>query len=175
MPFINITHKKQTRANDCWYACIQMLKTWRAGGVKTKPTGAGVRHHRNLGPFSKVWGNPLGGDDADFQAILTQNGLQDLMADQMVYTHNLAALQDICDRFGPYIVGGEFGQALRVRGTSHWLMKRMGHYIVVVGTDQGSGNVIVHDPWRSHRTEMSVARFRRLMWRGDGRTLIACA
>ena len=36
---IEIAHTMKTKANDCWYARVQMLKTWKANGVKSQPQG----------------------------------------------------------------------------------------------------------------------------------------
>ena len=36
---IQLTHKTQTKANDCWYASVQMLKSWANNSVKAKPSG----------------------------------------------------------------------------------------------------------------------------------------
>lgn len=169
MPYINLTHKQQTRLNDCWYACIQMLKTWRAG-AKTKPTGNAVNAHRNAGAFGGgFWGHTLGGADPQYQAILTENALREVS--DSVYTNTATDLQTAIDNFGPLIIGGDFGQVARIRGTNNWILKGMGHYIVAVGTDPGQ--VHVHDPWRSHRTILPWADFRAQVWKATAKTIVA--
>ena len=177
VPVIQLTHKKQTRANDCWYACMQMLKTHRAGGVKTKVTGPAMQHHRNRGVFSGFWGNDIGSNDGDFAGVLAQNNLRDISTDiwESGELNSINRVQNMCDRFGPVMVGGRFGQVLRVRGTSHWMIKRQGHYIVVVGANPYANTVIVHNPWRSHRTEMPIDRFARLVWQDAEVTAVALA
>jgi hypothetical protein len=58
----DITHKKQKKAMDCWYACIQMLLTWQNGQEKTKPRGEAVKGHRNACAMAlrrTAWPRPL--------------------------------------------------------------------------------------------------------------------
>ena len=76
MPRLEIVHKHQTRLNDCWYACIQMIRTWKHDGAKTKAVGAGVRAHRGRGLFGGgFWGWTLGKHSPQWQAILDENEL----------------------------------------------------------------------------------------------------
>lgn len=171
MPYLNLTHKTQTKLNDCWYACIQMLKTYQAG-QKTKPTGAAVNAHRKAGALNGgFWGHALGANDPQFVGILQQNGLQDVSDD--VGTNSVEAIQLYIDRYGPLIIGGDFGQVARIRGTNTWLLKGMGHYIVLIGTDPGV--VHIHDPWHTHRTQMPFATFRAQVWKATARTIVALA
>lgn len=171
MTRIALTHKHQTRANDCWYACIQMLRTYANDGTKTKPVGQGVTSHRNQGPFSLIWGNPLGSDDPHYQNILTSNGLIDVST--RVGTGSRQAIQDGVTNFGPLIFGGDFGKVLRLRGTNKWLLRGMGHYIVVTGTDADANVVHINDPWHTRHGDMVWNAFYAEVWKGDGRTIIA--
>lgn len=170
LPFINLTHKKQTRLNDCWYACMQMLKTWQAGDVKTKAIGPAVNAHRNAGAFGGgFWGHTFGQGDAQYQSILNENGLRDV--GHLAYTNTATDLQTAIDNLGPLIIGGDFGQVARIRGTNTWILKGMGHYILAVGTDPGQ--VHIHDPWHSHRTIMPWATFRAQVWKATAKTIVA--
>lgn len=171
MPRIQLTHKHQTRLNDCWYACIQMIRTWKEG-VKTKASGAGVTAHRNRGPLGGgFWGFTLGAGDAEWNNILQQNQLLDVS--DSVATNTAHSIQAAVDLHGPLIFGGDFGKVGRVPGTRRHLMTGMGHYIVVVGTSGASDMVHIHDPWHTQGGDMSFQEFRQLVWKADGRTIVA--
>lgn len=88
---IRIKHKQQTTSNDCWYACAQMLLTWKYGGVKTKPSG----HHTgklHTGPLAHT----LHADymqSKHLKGVLNENGLKiitrlDLTDFHNVFTHS---------------------------------------------------------------------------------------
>ena len=127
---IQIQHKTQTRANDCWYACIQMLRTHRAH-QKSKPQGAGVRIHRNANT-GIVWGQKLGASDPQFQNILKSNNLIIVPA----LLSDAGYIQGALDEHGPLMVLGDFFSI----GP-----KQFGHWIVITGTAPNE-KVHIHDP-----------------------------
>lgn len=136
MPNILIQHKTQTRANDCWYACIQMLRTYRAG-KKSKPEGAGVKAHRDESmPLSweLVWGHKLGENSPQFKNILRSNNLIDVGGS--VLFSDARYIQDALDKHGPLMVLGDFCSIG---------VKEFGHWVVVTGTDL-KNKVHIHDP-----------------------------
>lgn len=169
MARLPITHKNQTRLNDCWYACIQMLRTYKNNGLKTKPQG--VTLHRDKKLFAPVWGNPLGADDPEYRNILEANDLRDVSAS--VGVGSLKLLQEAVDTYGPLIVGGGFGKLLRVPGTNRWLVRGLGHYVVVAGTDTVADTVLINDPDKRQEGSVPFASFKAEAWRGDQRTIIA--
>lgn len=171
MPRINIAHKKQTKLNDCWYACIQMIKTHKANGIKCKPIGTGVTAHREAGAArGGFWGHALGKSDTEFNKIMSDNNIRVLGFADMT---SLNTIQQCIDIYGPLIVGGDFGKIARIRGTNKWLMTGFGHYIVLAGTEATNNILYIHDPWRSHGTEMPFATFDQQVWKGNDQTVIA--
>lgn len=171
MPQFNIVHKHQTKLNDCWYACMQMLRTHRANGTKVKPMGSGVNNHRKAG-FANggFWGQTLGQDDTEFDTILQQNKLKLLNNANLTST---AAIQATLDLHGPIMVGGDFGKIGRIRGTHKWMLEGLGHFVVVAGVNQQSGKVQIHDPWHTRGTEMSFTDFNAQVWKDGITTVIA--
>ena len=125
-----IQHKTQTRANDCWYACIQMLRSHRLS-TKTKPKGPGVRIHRNANT-GIVWGKKLGGSDPQFQNILKSNNLITVPA----LLSDAKYIRNALDEYGPLMVLGDFFSICRID---------FGHWIVITGTDAGE-KIHIHDP-----------------------------
>jgi len=173
MPRLQIVHKHQTRLNDCWYACIQMLRTWK-NGAKTKASGAGVSAHRNQGLLSGgFWGWTLGSEDAEWNNILTQNELVDVST--LVGSNSPASIQLAVDQHGPLLFGGNFGKVGRIPGTRRHILTGQGHYIVVAGTSGASNIVHVNDPWHTKATDMDFGDFRTEVWKGDMRTVVANA
>lgn len=140
----DLVHKKQTKANDCWYACIQMLKTQKAG-TKTKTIGEAALHlHKG------ILGHRLLADmqeSKSFANVLKQNNLI-LVCQLMGFTFNEPeTVHEALKRFGPIMVGGMYG---RLFG------KKMGHFIVLSGIDTGRQLYKVNDPdqngpeWREY-------------------------
>jgi hypothetical protein len=111
---IYLKHKTQTKCNDCWYASIQMLKTWQADGVKTKPSGTHTKHlhagivgHR-LRPDSKL--------SKHFKDVLKENGLITLGPLVVRLTFATDVLEAL-ETYGPLMVGGDFGTFIGVAQT----------------------------------------------------------
>jgi hypothetical protein len=159
----NITHKQQTKMNDCWYACIQMIRTHRANGTKTKAIGAAVHTHRagvKLTPW--IWGQPIADNHPNWSQILLDNKLKEL-PNQWGTQTTLKEIQDTMELHGPLIVGGSFGKVGRIFGSDMYLAKGQGHYIVVCGTDSQANVVHVDDPWAG-KENMPLATFRQNVW-----------
>lgn len=139
-----VVHKHQTKSNDCWYACIQMLQTWKnasTGGLgKVKPHG-----HHTMHLHAGLLGHRLSSDFAGskhYRHILEENSLKCLGCAQVNFV-NLATLEGALRRYGPIMVGGEYGELIR------HLIKGVGHYIVVAGVDSTNNQILVFDPWHS--------------------------
>jgi hypothetical protein len=165
-----LTHKKQTKLNDCWYACIQMIKSHRFG-AKVKPMGSGVRNHRTGTLLGRsIWGHALGGDDTEFDNILTQNNLKEIKGGGY---SSILTVKNSLQLNGPLIFGGEFGTLGKNIFTGNALI-RAGHYIVVVGVDEARQILVIHDPDKADGpTEMPFAEFDRYVWKKNQQTVIA--
>lgn len=139
----DLTHKHQTKANDCWYASIQMLKTWKAGGVKTKAAGQATAYlHRG------ILGHRLLADSARskrFVHVLAENDLMTIPRTEISLTtmelptgfrgaSALTALQ----KYGPIIIGGGYGELGPI--------KNLGHFIVLAGVDTDRQRYKIYDP-----------------------------
>lgn len=163
MPNIKIQHKTQTRANDCWYACIQMLRTHREY-FKTKPEGEGVSIHRNAKAnaigWELVWGNPLGSDDAQWRNILTSNRLIEVS----VLFSDTTWIQDALNTHGPLMVIGDFVKIGPVSTT-------FGHWVVITGTNISKDTIHINDPaWGilgGGEREVKVGWFKNKVLRGS--------
>ncbi len=145
---LDLHHKPQTKLNDCWYASIQMLKTYRAGGTKTKPSGTHTMHlHKGL------LGHRLNADSLKskhFTHVLTENKLRCLPTSELDLGRPDSVAQCLGD-YGPIAIGGSFGEVGPLKG--------FGHFIVLAGVkgDAASKYYKIYDPdqkrpeWRSTR------------------------
>jgi len=137
-------HKHQTKANDCWYACVQMLQTWKnaknGGQGNVKPAGLHTMHLH-----AGILGHRLTADihnSKHFASILTENHLRCLGTAHINFA-NIASVEAALRNYGPIMVGGTFGELL-------WhLVKKQGHYIVIAGSDDTNNRFHVYDPWHS--------------------------
>jgi len=156
---IDIAHKKQTKANDCWYACVQMLNTWKAGGEKTKPRGEHTMHlHAGL------LGHRLHADFVEskhLKGVLNENGLKTLQWDGLAGREKAAdplkitikSIHACLTKHGPIMVIGAFGQVFNIK---------VGHYVVVAGVDGPNDRFLIHDPTKQQATWMDRALFHEL-------------
>lgn len=165
----NLVHKNQTKLNDCWYACIQMIKSHRFG-TKAKPIGSGVTTHRTGTLLGRsIWGNPLGEDDPQFKKIMSDNNLRTLDFD--AYS-TIDIIESCLNLYGPVIYGGEFGIIFTNIFTGK-AAYRAGHYIVVVGVDKNTGSLWVHDPDKKRGpTSMPHAEFLQHVWKKAAKTIM---
>lgn len=165
-----VVHKHQTKANDCWYACVQMLQTWKnastGGHGKVKPQGAHTMHLH-----SGLLGHRLTADPQNskhFAHVVQENSLRCLPTADVNFT-NLNSVRLALQNFGPIMVGGTFGELLR------HLIKGQGHYIVVAGTDDTNNNeILVFDPWHSQSHWMAQNWVSQNAWYDDD-SQIVCA
>jgi len=159
-----VVHKHQTKANDCWYASIQMLKTWRDGS-KTKADG---KHTQHL--HSGILGHRLRAVSAEskhFTYVLTENNLMCLSKLEFS-PWNADNVIECLKRYGPIIIGGDYGEFGPVKG--------LGHYIVLsgVGGTAASNEYKINDPdlkapeWRSAKKICDG-------WWNDDESAIVCA
>lgn len=134
----DLVHKHQTKANDCWYACIQMLRTQRAG-TKSKTVGDAAANLRKV----PILGHTMRAaeDSAVFKNILEQNGLMRVATRNefkgFIVDHDEDLIIKALQRFGPIMIGGLYG---RLFG------KKMGHFIVLSGIDTGRQLFKINDP-----------------------------
>ena len=122
----NFAHKKQTKAQDCWYACIQMLLSWKAGN-KTKPRGDAVRNHRD------VWalGRTLGFGSKVGERVKTDNGLVSMGHE--IQSNDIESIHAALLKYGPFIIGGKYGPC------------GAGHFVVICGVNTDTNMV-----WRDN-------------------------
>jgi Papain-like cysteine protease AvrRpt2 len=146
--------KTQSKMTDCWYACIQILKS-SIMGAKTMPGGATVvaqRRKMNAGlSFSEEAG----------ASVIEENDLVDITS--QVELDDMLTLGKALETYGPVIVTGKFA-----------FFNKMGHAIVISGCDTDTGLVTVYDPgWLQGRQEKSWSYIVTHLWkrRGDQTTL----
>src|SRR5215831_16574422 len=125
---MQLTHKKQSKMFDCWYACIQMLISYDAG-AKTKPHGTAQTHRQ--GHF----GHKLGAG-ATMDAIKDEHGLVDVST----RIFNSDALTDaakmnvLLHHYGPIMISGTYG-GFKIPFMNRIVNRSANHFIVVAGTD----------------------------------------
>jgi hypothetical protein len=154
---VKVAHKHQTKANDCWYACTQMLLTWK-NGVKTKPSGQHTAHLH-----SGLLGHTLHADyiqSKHLAGVLQENGLRRLKTTEIDFG-NYSSVYKALFAYGPIIVGGTYGEILRHR------IRGMGHYVVLAGLDEAGDRFWVHDPWHTKGLWMDRAQFEQHAWYDD--------
>jgi hypothetical protein len=141
----DLVHKSQTKANDCWYACIQMLKTYKAG-TKTKTIGEAALHLHG-----GILGHTLLADSTrskSFTKVLDQNNLVCVCKEMYFNIIYPDTVEDALRKYGPIMIGGMYG---RLFG-----FKKMGHFIVLAGIDTDRQLFKIYDPdekkpdWRSY-------------------------
>jgi hypothetical protein len=149
---LNVAHKKQTKLFDCWYACIQMLISFREG-TKTKPVGA-AQIHRDV----KLIGRKLGPSETMDQ-IKEEHGLVDLSG----RISRKDALQDakemnrLLKEYGPIMISGQFG-GLKIPFMNRIVVRTANHFIVLAGTDDVQNRLWIHDPIADGPKWMSCER-----------------
>jgi ABC-type bacteriocin/lantibiotic exporter with double-glycine peptidase domain len=117
--------KRQTKMMDCWYACIQMIKS-SVMGAKTKPGGAVMLVTRKKNDGIKF-------GEATGTAVLAENGLIDIS--NKIKLDKMMTLAKALETYGPVIVCGMFA-----------FFNKYGHCIVISGCDTDTGVVTVYDP-----------------------------
>ncbi len=144
----DLIHKRQTKANDCWYACIQMLRTQRAG-TKTKTIGDAAAKLRKV----PILGRTLRAaeDSAYFKQILEQNGLMRVATrheyNGFIVNNDEDVVLKALQRLGPIMIGGMYGRLMGLK---------MGHFIVLSGIDTQRQLFKINDPdkrqsdWRTY-------------------------
>src|SRR5262249_11999677 len=120
--------KTQTKMMDCWYACIQMIKS-AVMGAKTKPAGPHTLAHRNV----KGIGRKLSFAGTVGVHVLNENQLVDIS--NKVKLDRIQTLASVLESHGPIIVGGKFG-----------FFNTQGHFIVISGCNTDNGLATVYDP-----------------------------
>eukprot|EP00441_Pelagodinium_beii_P019941 CAMPEP_0197659048 /NCGR_PEP_ID=MMETSP1338-20131121/46007_1 /TAXON_ID=43686 ORGANISM="Pelagodinium beii, Strain RCC1491" /NCGR_SAMPLE_ID=MMETSP1338 /ASSEMBLY_ACC=CAM_ASM_000754 /LENGTH=203 /DNA_ID=CAMNT_0043235793 /DNA_START=112 /DNA_END=720 /DNA_ORIENTATION=+ len=149
--------KKQTKANDCWYACIQMLKSSAACG-KVKPVESDGQRRSFLSaivPFKfDVLGKPINFWTLEGSKILRQNGLEKddgpvNLQDGGTMGYSVTDLQRELAAKGPLIV---LGKAPLPLGE--------GHFELLVGIKEGMYKML--DPWDGTAKSFTEEQF--LAW-----------
>jgi Papain-like cysteine protease AvrRpt2 len=162
-----LMHKKQTKANDCWYASVQMLKSYRFG-VKTKPVGTHTMHlHKGL------LGHRLHADSKvskHFAGVLQENNLRCLDTNRFLLS-SPGMVEECLREFGPIAILGNFGQVGPIRG--------LGHFVVLAGIKEdavgiGTRKFKIHDPAKSVGG-WEPAKFYIDNWGGDDESAIVYA
>ncbi|MDM7923681.1 MAG: papain-like cysteine protease family protein [Pyrinomonadaceae bacterium] len=161
-----VKHKHQSKANDCWYACIQMLRTWKTGSkTKAAGTAAAYLHGGVMGHRLNAVGNRM--DD-----IKKSNNL--LAIGDKIDFSDISDIAKWINHYGPLMVGGDFGAPINVPVVQMAIGRMFGHFIVVAGADTGKDRVWIHDPMLWDGKWMSCNRFDSLAWKGiDDSVLVA--
>src|SRR5579885_358520 len=135
---LNIVHKKQTKLFDCWYACLQMLLSYKAGH-KVKPGDFAQDHRRG------IFGHQLNvfGDDMDH--VKEQHGLIDVSGPATGALESGARMYILLRQYGPIMVSGRYG-GLKMPFMNRIVQRCFGHWIVVGGTDTLNNRLWIHDP-----------------------------
>jgi hypothetical protein len=128
----------QSKMTDCWYACIQMLKS-AVIGAKTKPGGATVVAQRRKINAGLSFAGAAGA------SVIEENELVDISS--KVKLDDMLTLGTALEAYGPVIVTGKFA-----------FFNKVGHPIVISGCDSDTVVVPVYDPgWLRGRQEKSWA------------------
>ena len=151
--YYEILHKRQTKANDCWYACIQMLRSWREGH-KAKPQGQAVQNHRDVWAFGRTLS--FGSNEGD--DVKRDNGLvsigSELSADDIQSVHK------VLKKYGPVIIGGRYGPC------------GAGHFVVLNGVNTGTGQISRDNPAWGYGQAWKPLSYLNKMWTVPGSNTI---
>ncbi len=153
MPLVSeLDHKRQTKMNDCWYACTQKLLSWRAG---SKPMGVAVAQHRS--PFAV--GRKLGFGSAAGGHIMRENDL--VAIGNELDTDDIGSVQDLLLNYGPFIVGGKFGPC------------KAGHFVVICGVNPRQRTVYRDNPGWGYGKAWKPLSYLKNVWTYRGSTVIS--
>ena len=145
----DFAHKKQTKANDCWYACIQMLRTWQAG-AKSKPLGKTVAEHRDVWAF----GRTLGFGSTKGMQIQADNGLKEIGLELL--TDDIDSIHNALFKYGPFIVGGSYGPC------------GAGHFVVICGVNTDTGMIYRDNPAWGYGKDWKPLSYLEKAWKPKG-------
>lgn len=171
----HLTHKQQTKANDCWYACIQMLKTWKAQGKKTKAVGTHTSYLHGGVLGHKLRPDALG--SKHFKHVLAEN---DMITIDNVFGISLKTMElpqgytgasalGALMKHGPIIIGGEYGQ-IKVAG--QLFMDNLGHFIVLAGLDTASKKYWIYDPDKRYPSWRDATWIADRWWNHDEAAIV---
>lgn len=143
-------HKKQTKMNDCWYASIQMLLSWRAG-QKAKPQGKAVSKHRDLWAMGRTLSF---GSDTGAQAM-RDNGL--VAVGDKLDSGDIDTVHQVLQKYGPFIVGGKYGPC------------GAGHFVVICGVNTVTGQIYRDNPaWGYGKAWKPLSYLKKAWTYGNG-------
>jgi hypothetical protein len=143
--------KTQKKMFDCWYACIQMLRS-AVAGAKTKPAGQTTMAHRSRWAL----GRKLDFGSAEGGAILRENHLVDI-SPKIRFDRINSLAKELQDR-GPLIAGGKYSP-----------LNMFGHFIVISGVDTNTGSVSICDPgWGKGKETKTWDYITRHAWKMVG-------
>lgn len=142
--------KTQFKANDCWYACIQMIRS-AVAGARTAVAGQTAATHR-----SPILGQKLSFESPVGAQIIRDNGLRDVA--NQIKLNKMDMLARCMQTYGPLIVGGKFA-----------VMNSQGHFIVISGCNTDAGQVSVYDPgWGKGRDTKPWSDITAHIWKVPG-------
>lgn len=158
---LEVPHKKQTKANDCWYACIQMLRSFSKGG-KTKPSTQ--QHTARL--HSGILGHRLHSDpkkSKHFVEVLRENGLKRLGTDRL-YLENSSLVYQLLVEHGPIMIGGGYGK--------FGPFKDLGHFVVISGVNTEASKYRINDPAETGSAWRSAKWINDRWWKDDNAIVV---
>jgi hypothetical protein len=163
-----VPHKHQSKLNDCWYACIQMIRTTHVG-QKTKTVGADANYlHGGAG------GHRLGPGGNHMPGIMHDNQLVDITSRiDLTSIDNGGSggvsIARMLQTRGPFMLIGNFGAAINIPVIQVAVGRVFGHWIVVAGADDmgATERVWIHDPMLWAGKWMSLQRLNALYMPGN--------
>lgn len=146
-------HKKQTKMQDCWYACIQMLLSWREG-QKTKPKGDAVQNHRDVWAFGRTLS--FGSNTGD--QVKRDNGLVSIGSE--LDADDIGSVHKALKKYGPIIVGGKYGPC------------GAGHFVVICGVNTETDMIYRDNPAWGYGKDWKPLSYLKDMWTVPGSNTI---
>ncbi|MEX3629185.1 MAG: papain-like cysteine protease family protein [Burkholderia sp.] len=145
---LDVPFKRQTKPADCWYACIQMMLSWK-NGTTTKPMGNSVQQHR-----SGIFGRKLAFGSREGGRIMDDNGL--VAVGDKLELNDPASMKSLLENHGPIILVGKFDPL------------RQGHFILLTGVDPASRQVAIQDPGWTGGTQWHPLEYLNRVTRSPG-------